>query len=505
MFKLRVQFFIIILLLCAALTAGLETIIKHNFKKDFWHYIEERETRFAAPLIKDLQENFHTQKNWVWISDWHNYISNNLEKNRAIRHPENIAYPPKEEIQESATDDDRHEHPIHPKNPSMAMQEHHDFSPRNEWQERRRLPPPHMLQQIFLLDAQKNLVAGEAKNKAESFLIPLKDDHTLIGFLGIPFNPAVRDLPDTDFAQGLEHKLSLIIIIALIIASLAAFPLAHLLTKRMRLIAEQIALFSQGNYREKIQLKGRDELTDLATHINNLGDVLAQSETTRRQWVADISHELRTPLAVLQAELEAMEDGVRVLDESAIKRLSQHTQRLNHLVKDLYELSLTDLGGMTYRKNTLDLSALLQESLAVMHPQFEAKKIGLEYLGNLSPVNFYGDQQRLQQLFLNILKNSLEYTDAPGNTHITLQLSANEIIIVCEDSAPGVKPEHQAALFDRLYRADSSRNRATGGAGLGLSICKNIVAAHEGTISTASSPLGGLKMSISFPRNPKTL
>ncbi|RYZ93779.1 MAG: histidine kinase, partial [Moraxellaceae bacterium] len=218
-----------------------------------------------------------------------------------------------------------------------------------------------------------------------------------------------------------------------------------------------------------------------------------------RQWVADISHELRTPIAVLQAELEAVEDGVRPLDKETVTRLIKHSQRLKHLVNDLYELSLTDLGGMTYRKNTMDLAVLLQESVTSMQPQFLSHNIDIQLLLPNAAAIIFGDHNRLQQLFVNLLKNSLQYTNAPGITQVSLKLDNQQAIICIEDTAPGVADEHHEKLFERLYRADSSRHRTTGGAGLGLSICRNIVTAHEGKITTSNSELGGLKITISLP------
>lgn len=280
---------------------------------------------------------------------------------------------------------------------------------------------------------------------------------------------------------------------------MASFPLAHLLTKRINILVGQVGHLSRGHYREKISIQGNDELSVLAEHLNNLGEALAQSEQTRRQWVADISHELRTPIAVLQAELEAMEDGVRPIDKPAIHLLSKHSQRLKLLVNDLYELSLTDLGGMTYKKNNMDLAALLNDSVNAIQPQFSQQHIKLTISSSPLPVFIFGDHNRLQQLFTNLLKNSLQYTNSPGKTLVSLKVDNRHAIIMIEDTAPGVDPEHHAKLFDRLYRADSSRNRITGGAGLGLSICKNIVIAHDGQISISSSQFGGLKISIAIP------
>lgn len=500
MFKLRLQFFIVMLIVCSLLTTGLYLFIKFSFKQDFWHYIEQKETRFARPLVKDLVTNFQLQHNWLWIDDWNAYVAATLETETREYMYAQLKKNQKEEseptLDKPITGHKKKNKPHELRKDTLSASE---TQAARDWRQLRRMPPMAALKYLFLLDEKKALVAGKDQPLNEAFLIPLLDDGKTIGYVGIPFNPAVRDLQDADFAQGQEHKLSLVILVALIIASLAAFPLAHLLTKRIRYLVDQVNLFTSGNYREKVSLKGRDELTELAKHLNNLGEVLEQSEQTRRQWVADISHELRTPLAVLQAELEAIEDGVRPLDRNAVARLTSHSQRLKHLVNDLYELSLTDLGGMTYRKNTMDLAVLLQESIQAMQPQFAQHEIELKLHINNEPVIIFGDQNRLQQLFVNLLKNSLQYTNAPGVTQVALNIEHERAIICIEDTAPGVAEELHEKVFERLYRADSSRNRTTGGAGLGLSICKNIVAAHEGTIKTSNSTLGGLAVTISLP------
>jgi two-component system sensor histidine kinase BaeS len=134
-----------------------------------------------------------------------------------------------------------------------------------------------------------------------------------------------------------------------------------------------------------------------------------------------------------------------------------------------------------------------------MQPQFASQKIDLTLSLTNTPVIIFGDQNRLQQLFVNLLKNSLQYTNAPGVTQLSLKLEQQQAVICIEDTAPGVADEHHEKLFERLYRADSSRHRSTGGAGLGLSICKNIVTAHDGKITTGNSALGGLSVTIYLP------
>lgn len=496
MFKLRLQFFWVMLALTSLMSVGIYLFIKISFKEDFWDYIEKKETRFAQPLVDDLTKNYAAQNNWDWITDWNSYLNEQLQAQRTNwrREMRSLSFgdkPPQLPPYE-------HHHNNHEAR-EHDEENHAEKNPFKSWRDSRQRPPMEALRTLYLEDAQHNVIRGVQAPKEDSFLIPLKVSNTIVGYLGIPFNPAIRDLQDANFAKVQENKLGFIVIAALVLSVLAAFPLAHLLTTRIQRLVEQVTRYTEGNYKEKLALPGRDEINVLAEHLNHLGETLAQTETTRRQWVADISHELRTPIAVLQAELEAMEDGVRALDSAAVKRLIKHSERLKFLVNDLYELSLTDLGGMTYQKKSIDLNTALQEAVASMQMQFVQANVELSLKISTATSPFVGDTQRLQQLFINLLKNSLSYTNAPGTTQINLSNTHNAYIITVEDTPPGVTEEHLSKLFERLYRVDSSRTRSSGGAGLGLSICKNIVLAHDGKISASSSALGGLKITVEFP------
>nr|CAA6802370.1 MAG: Sensory histidine kinase BaeS [uncultured Thiotrichaceae bacterium] len=213
----------------------------------------------------------------------------------------------------------------------------------------------------------------------------------------------------------------------------------------------------------------------------------------------DIAHELRTPLSILRGEIEAIQDGISQATPQTIQSLHQETLHLQRLVEDLYTLSISDSGSLTYHKTTLNIAGLLRETLAQFDaPLKEAQLILTSEIINIA--NVEGDSQRLQQLFQNLLRNSLRYTDTPGKLHVTLTVTSNQVSISFEDSPPGVPNESLPHLFERLYRVESSRNRATGGAGIGLSICHNIALAHDGSISAEPADLGGLKITITLPR-----
>jgi two-component system sensor histidine kinase BaeS len=169
-------------------------------------------------------------------------------------------------------------------------------------------------------------------------------------------------------------------------------------------------------------------------------------------------------------------------------------------VDDLYQLSLSDLGALTYRKENVELTGLLLSALAPYRQEFAAKRIALGAdipPGTRAPL--FADVARLQQLFANLFDNALNYTDAGGEVAIRLSVDGRMALVEVEDSAPGVAEGDLDRLFDRLYRVESSRNRSAGGAGLGLAICRNIVEAHAGGIAARQSALGGVVIRVELP------
>jgi len=227
---------------------------------------------------------------------------------------------------------------------------------------------------------------------------------------------------------------------------------------------------------------------------------LEANESARKQWVADISHEMRTPLTVIKAQIEAMLDGVRAPTTNNLNVLNEKINALSTIVNDLYELSLSDLGALSYLKKPLNFHHFIN-SITLDYSQKLANE-GLHFhIDNALPekTQILADRSRLQQLISNLFENSARYTDSPGNIRLRVATDNSNIVLDMEDSAPSVPNDQMNNIFERLFRLDKSRNRALGGAGLGLSICKNIVEAHQGTIIAGPSALGGLKITICLP------
>jgi two-component system sensor histidine kinase BaeS len=261
-----------------------------------------------------------------------------------------------------------------------------------------------------------------------------------------------------------------------------------------------VGRLSAGDYSQRMQEQRQDELGQLTRDIDHLATTLEESQSARRRLLADVSHELRTPLTVLSGEIEALKDGLRAFDDTQLDSLDQEVQRLRHLVNDLYQLSLSDAGGLRYEFASMDLAQCVRDASANL--QTRASQAGLSLhikADSSSQVLVFADVRRIDQLLSNLLENAIAYTDAPGTVEINLSSNDQRVMLRIDDTAPGASESECEQLFEPLYRKESSRTRRSGGAGLGLAICRNIVTAHGGTILAAPSPLGGISIVIDLP------
>jgi two-component system sensor histidine kinase BaeS len=357
-------------------------------------------------------------------------------------------------------------------------------------------------ERLSLHDAAVRLLAGARQTKPHGARRDIRYDGNIVGYLELAPIEALSDRPELQFAAQQRDALYVAAIGILVVAAVAAAIFARSLAAPIGELARGTHALAEGRYETRIALEQRDELGRLAEHFNALAQTLERNREARKQWVADISHELRTPIAILRAELEALEDGVRPLDTSAVRSLSAEVARLGSLVDDLYELARSDAGALTYSKQVIDLGSVLDETVAAFRERYDAARLSLE-MRRAGEAPVLADADRLRQLFANLLENSLRYTDAHGAVRISESLERGRVRVTVEDSAPGVPDEALEHLFDRLYRVDPSRSRETGAAGLGLAICAGIVKAHGGTIAARHSPLGGVAIDLELPLHEK--
>jgi len=364
-----------------------------------------------------------------------------------------------------------------------------------------RPPPPDPLdirRRVSLLDADGRPVVGPPP-EPDAARRPLELDGQIVGFLSVAPRNALTDELDRRFVREQEHSIMLTAAAALVLAASISALLARQLTKPIRALASGAHAITAGNYRTRIERSGEDELGDLANDFNRLAETLESNQTARKRWIADIAHELRTPLAILRGELEALEDGVRQFDASTQKSLQAEVSRLTKLVADLHDLSVYDDGNLDYELLELDVSALLETSLETARTRLDAANIELTLKLPKSEIRVLADDERLEQVFFNLVENTIRYTDFPGHLRISCGSTSNMAVIEFADSGPGVPDRALEHIFDRLFRVETSRSREFGGSGLGLAICKAIVEAHDGTIRAAHSALGGLRIEIRLP------
>ncbi|HBV90175.1 two-component system sensor histidine kinase BaeS [Pantoea sp. B550] len=359
------------------------------------------------------------------------------------------------------------------------------------------LPPHGWRTQFWILDQQYKVMVGPrapVPPEGTRRNITTSTGKVVGWVIGSPPERLTRST-DINFDQQQRRTSWIIVGLSTLLAALATWLMARGLLAPVKRLVDGTHHLAAGNFATRVEVSSRDELGQLAGDFNLLASSLEKNESMRRAFMADISHELRTPLAILRGELEAMQDGVRKLTPDAIASLQSEVVVLTKLVEDLHQLSLSDVGALAYRKQATDLVQLLEVTAGSFAERYRAHGLTLKLnLPDNAP--FFGDPDRLMQLFTNLLENSLRYTDSGGRVEVTLKYEAPHWHIEFDDSAPGVDREHQVQIFERFFRTEGSRNRASGGSGLGLAICKNIADAHGGDIHATHSDLGGLKIAL---------
>lgn len=352
---------------------------------------------------------------------------------------------------------------------------------------------------LALLDADGQTVAGNPSRDPKAIRQPIVVDGKQVGWLSmLPFEHVLAP-NEKRFFEDQRKMWTTIGIASVLVAASLAWLLSRALLRRVRLLASATHRLAAGDFASRVAPGPDDELGHLGQDFNRMADTLEKTEQTRRAFMADISHELRTPLAVLRAELEAMQDGIRPMEASSVTTLQGEVRQLGKLVDDLYDLALTQSGKLAYRHETLDLHALVSATAEGFRGRFDDAGLRLSLTGAGEHVTVRGDERRLQQLFANLLENALRYTDAGGQVVVDIHASEGMARVAIDDTTPGVGDDKRGKLFERFFRVDASRNRASGGSGLGLAICHSIALAHDGTIHAEASPLGGLRIVVALP------
>lgn len=332
--------------------------------------------------------------------------------------------------------------------------------------------------------------------------IALEVDGELVGYL-VP-DGGIVDLPD-DFDELLIERVNnasllaagisggIAIVLALILSSLILRPV-HGLTKAANQMAE-------GDLSQRVKVHGGSELASLGKSFNKMAESLENAEDRRQSMTADIAHELRNPLAIQRAHLEALQDGVYPLTLENLDLIGAQNQQLTRLVNDLRTLALVDAGELSLNMRNVDLNAICTDLAARFQPQADAKRVAIESLCPVGMMTALGDRERLQQILDNLMQNALRYTPEGGVIEISLQRQGHAAIFAVHNNGPSIPRDVLEHLFERFYRGDKARDRASGGTGLGLAIARKLAEAHSGSLIGENHPAGGVVFKLVLPLN----
>jgi heavy metal sensor kinase len=373
-----------------------------------------------------------------------------------------------------------------------------------------------------LKNASKGLITFETNRSIAN--TPLR----IITFPVVENNHVTKIVQIASSLEEVEDALNTLFIIliitvplALMVASLGGQFLAHKALKPVDDITQTARMITSQNLNQRIAPpKVKDEISRLIETFNGMISRLDQSFRQIKQFSSDASHELKTPLTILKGEVEVMLRKERTQQEyqQTLKSNLEEINRMSQIVEDLLLLSRADTGQIELSKGDINLTEMLSEVVAQMDMFARSKRLDLSASNNHHDIHIFGDALRIREMLINLIENGIKYTEEGGSVCISLQKEyppavkypsdrlekekESFIKIIVSDTGIGISKEDQEKIFDRFFRVDKARSREQGGSGLGLSICKWIVEAHQGEIQVESELGKGSSFTVKLPSHP---
>ena len=357
---------------------------------------------------------------------------------------------------------------------------------------------------LSLYDASGRLLAGPSHPSGPHARAAVASGGRSVGTVGLaPLQGQVLTGEDRQLQNRLNTLHLLAGGIALAAGLLAALLLAAPLARPLRQLTDAARRIERGELDVRVRTAGPPETVALGRAFNRLAETLDHEEQIRRAAAADVAHELRTPLTGLVSRIEAAQDGVLADQEGNLEAMHTEALRLAQLVDDLGKLADAEQPGLTVAKQDLDLAALARDRADAYRELIAAKEISLEQ--RLTPARAWGDPQRIAQIVDNLLSNALRYTEAGGRIIVTVSQHDGDAIVEVADDGVGISGDDLPYIFERFWRAEQSRARKTGGAGIGLAIVRELVRAHDGRIDVQSKPGQGSRFTVTLPAQAPSL
>ena len=286
-------------------------------------------------------------------------------------------------------------------------------------------------------------------------------------------------------------------VVSAAIAVLVALYLAVTLSRPLRRIRAGADAMSAGDLDVRVPETGDDEIGAVADALNRLAETLQQEEGLRKESVADLAHELRTPVMGILARVEAAQDGVLEDEEANLSAMHDEALRLARLLDDLSALAEAERPGLLLDAELVDLAAVAGSQTSAFAGAFADR--GIRLTPDLEPAVVHGEPKRLEQIVVNLLSNALRYTDSGGSVRVVVHRDGDRALLEVGDTGIGIAAEDLPRVFTRFWRGEKSRSRDTGGAGIGLSIVKELVQAHGGSVTVDSVPGEGSVFRVTLP------
>jgi signal transduction histidine kinase len=329
---------------------------------------------------------------------------------------------------------------------------------------------------------------------------PVKSDLKEVGTVQIGYyGPYYYNDNDLAFISTLNTLLFGAAIFSMLFALVMGVFMAKRLSMPIQRVIKAARMISRGTFSDRItETTDTREIMQLTTTINDLAETLQNQENLRKRLTADVAHELRTPLATLQGHLEAMIDGIWKPDAERLKSCHEEVIRINRMVGDLEKLARFERENLILDKTEFDVTERILSIIKANEAEFSSKHIQVDFSGEKQGI--HADRDKISQVIVNLISNALKYTPDGGKIGIRVRGDEDTVKITVSDNGMGIPPEDLPHIFERFYRADKSRNRSTGGAGIGLTISRAIVEAHKGTITVQSELDEGAEFTVSLSR-----
>lgn len=337
--------------------------------------------------------------------------------------------------------------------------------------------------------------------------IPVNGSQGIIAYIAVKPFRKINSRAEQLFLDGQNNYFLMVTAGALLASILIAWPLVFILLAPLEKLSSTVNSIANRDYTADAQINSSDELGNLSKKINLLATKLARHDQFQSEWLAQISHDLRTPISIMLAEIEAIKDGVYPLTEKTLFSLETEINRLGRQINDLHELSVLKCGEVTLNSENCNIVEMIRDLAEKTKTQRQQKELEFAFIyggrerslnDNISPVNWYLDREKIYRVFMNLMQNSIRYSDGPGKIKCNIKTGKNHTLI-WEDSKPGVDEEELDKIFDPMFRCEKNDNANANSSGIGLSIVAAIVKLHRGTVKAENIPKQGLRITVKIP------